>query len=281
MSFMTLVNRLTNAATPATDRVRLFSKANMLFSVDDVGTVTQLSGGIRRVPVTDIDDPSTELNVLDGVAAGDLIIATESRIGADDLHSIYAFDPTPASEPENVPITVDGASGGRWLSLTGSTAFAQLSSSVDQIPTSTNPAIITYDTQDGILGITHSLVSNTGVITIRTPGTYLIIAQPQVGKDSGASKLELDMFMQVDRGPGFADETNSNVKYGLKDSELTDVLVAALVLRLQIGESFRFMQRVSATGSGLGLKASASEVGPPSIPATPSVILAVARLGRL
>ncbi len=155
--------------------------------------------------------------------------------------------------------------------------FAQLSSGVDQIPGVTTPIVITYDTQDAIQGLIHSTSVNPGEIEVAEDGLYLICPQPQIGKDSGGTGIIFDMFMQVDRGSGFVDEPNTNIKETVKDADITDVVVMIVNIVLNAGDKIRFLQRVSATGVGMGLKFTASEVGPPTVPATPSIIFTMAR----
>jgi len=78
--------------------------------------------------------------------------------------------------------------------------FAQLSSNVDQIPSTTNPTIITLNIQEEINGIGHVTNDNPGEITIETSGVYFVSPQAQVGKDSGGTKIDFDMFWQINRG---------------------------------------------------------------------------------
>ncbi len=156
------------------------------------------------------------------------------------------------------------------------TIFAQLSSSVDQIPVSTNPEVITYNIQDDINRITHSTSVNPGELTITVTGTYLISAQPQVSKDSGGGKVDFDMFLQVDRNGTFIKEANTNIKLTIKDSDITDVIVSALTVQLDAGEKIRMMQKTSAIGVGMGLKNSDPTA---DVPRTPSIIFTMYRIG--
>lgn len=159
--------------------------------------------------------------------------------------------------------------------------LAQLSSSVDQIPGTTNPTAITFDTQDTIVGITHSTSVDPSEITIDTGGIYCVFPQPQVGKTSGASKLDFDMFIQVDRedGSGFVDEPRTTVRLVIKDFDITDVVPLAFCVSLNARDKIRIMQKVSSTTGGLGLKAAAAVVGPPTVPAMPSIIFMIHRVG--
>lgn len=163
--------------------------------------------------------------------------------------------------------------------IINNTIYAQLNSSVDQIPASTNPQVITYNTQDAINGLTHSISVNPGEITIDTAGAYFVSPQPQVSKDSGGVKVDFDMFLQVDRGSGFVDEANSNIKLAIKDSDVTDVIVSAFTIILNVGDKIRMMQKTSATGVGMGLKNTDPVTGPPSVPRTPSIIFTMYRIG--
>lgn len=161
------------------------------------------------------------------------------------------------------------------------TIFAQLNSSVDQLPTSTQPVVITYNTQDAINGLTHSTTTNAGEITIDTAGMYFVSPQPQVGKDSGGTKIDFDMFLQVNRGSGFVDEANSNIKLSIKDADITDVIVSAFTIQLNVGDKIRMMQRTSSAVVGMGLKNTDPVVGDPTVPRTPSIIFTMYRIGGI
>ena len=162
-----------------------------------------------------------------------------------------------------------------------SSIFAQLHSIIDQIPTDVNPTVITYTNHDAINGIGHSTTINTGELEILPgfEGTYFVMAQPQVGKDSGGVKVDFDMFLQVDRGSGFVDEPNSNIKLTIKDSDITDVIVSAITIQLQVGDKIRMMQVVSNAAVGMGLKNTDPVTGPPTVPRTPSIIFTMYRVG--
>lgn len=161
------------------------------------------------------------------------------------------------------------------------TIFAQLSSSVNQEPADTNPVVITYNTQDAINGLIHSTSVNPGEITIATAGTYFVSPQPQVGKTQGATGVDFDMFLQVDRGLGFVDENNSNIKLAIKDQDITDVIVSAFTIQLNAGDKIRMLQRVSDSTVGMGLKNTDAVVGPPTVPRTPAIIFTMYRIGEI
>lgn len=159
--------------------------------------------------------------------------------------------------------------------------FAQLSDSVDQNPGVTTPVDITFNTNDLIVGtaISHSTSVNPEEITVNEDGIYIVASQPQVGKTSGGTKIIFDMFLQVDTGAGFVDEVDSNVKLSIKDADITDVIVSIFELNLLKTNKIKMKQRASSSVVGMGLKATAAEVGPPTVPATPSIIFMVGRIG--
>ncbi len=156
------------------------------------------------------------------------------------------------------------------------TIFAQLSSFVDQIPTNTTPTVITYNVQDDINRINHSTSVNPGELTITTAGVYFISPQPQVGKDSGGVKVDFDMFLQINRNGTFLNEPNSNIKLTIKDPDITDVIVLAFTIELEVGEKIRMMQRVSSDSVGMGLK---NTNATSEVPRTPSIIFTMYRIG--
>ena len=86
-------------------------------SLDDhVARYSDIQGKILDpVAVTDIDDPSTELNALAG-AAGVLLLAYEVGANADES-TLYAWDAA-VGTGENVPYIVAGSSG-FWIAVAG------------------------------------------------------------------------------------------------------------------------------------------------------------------
>lgn len=230
-----------------------------------------------------VDHTAVALTAGDGLAGGgdisvnrtfDVAINPEISVTAAATDEVLIAD---ASDLFNIKkVTVQSIAD---LAGGGATAFVQLSSSVDQEPTVTTPVVITYNTQDSIVGMTHSITVNPGEVTVDTAGTYFIVPQPQVGKDSGGASQTLNMFLQVDRGSGFVDEPNTNVKVSVSDNTATDVIVLGIAVVLAVGDKIRLMQRITITTVGLGLKFTAAEVGPPTIPTTPSIIFTMFRIG--
>jgi len=217
------------------------------------------------------------LNDLDtsSFTAGDTLFLSDSVAGA-----FTATKPT-IVVPVGMVSIVNATTGQVFASIsritTDAPIFAQLSSSVDQIPTVTTPVVVTLNTQDALFGLTHSVSVDPGEITVDVAGTYFINPQGQVGLTSGGPTH--DMFIQLDTGSGFADVVNSNIKTTLKDPENTGVGTIGYTIKLAAGDKIRILQRVSATGSGLGLLNTDPETGPPTIPRTPSIIFTMFRTG--
>ena len=67
----------------------------------------------------------------------------------------------------------------------------------------------------------------------------------------------------------------------IKDQDVTDVIVSAFTIELNVGDKIRMMQRVTDSSVGMGLKNTDAEVGPPTIPRTPSIIFTMYRIGGL
>lgn len=152
--------------------------------------------------------------------------------------------------------------------------FACLVSLLDQDPSDTDPVPVTFEVQNAIFGIGHSATVNPEEIVILIPGTYTLTAQGQVGKNSGGTKVDLDIFFQIDRqdGNGFVNVENSAIDITIKDSEVTLVGVVSLTDVALAQWKYRVMQKSDGVASGLGLKAQAAITGPPAIPAIPSII---------
>lgn len=143
--------------------------------------------------------------------------------------------------------------------------YAQLSSTVNQQPGTTSPVIVTFNQNDQIYGISHSVISNTGSITVTKKGVYVILAGAQVGKESGAATILADMWIRVNN----VDVTNSNVRNSIKQADDTKVLINTSGIPLNSGDYVHIMQSVDITGAGAGILAT-SPVGEPVIP---SIIL--------
>jgi hypothetical protein len=127
--------------------------------------------------------------------------------------------------------------------------FAQLSSDLDQEP----GGFVQFEYNDGVQGISFTKNS----VTVNRPGSYLIIAAPQVTatKDGGC----LDAWMVLNG----KDVLNSGVRLCQAKSGNTDVIVSQTVMKLKKGDKIQ----VKTSGNGAKLDAIVSKEGPhiPSI----------------
>ena len=156
--------------------------------------------------------------------------------------------------------------------------IGQLSDSTSQKPSTTNPTAITFDTNDGLQGVTHATSGTADEIVIDTAGQYLFFGGGQVERtnSSGGDKL-IHIFLQQDiDGSGFVDVPNSNVGITMDNIE-TDVLIVNVLVPLPSGSKVRFMQSIDSTTHGLGLVAST----PAGEPAIPSIIASIMKTGDI
>ncbi len=84
--------------------------------------------------------------------------------------------------------------------------FAQIISTQDQRPNTTDPISIFMDQNDAISGIDHSL-DHPADIRITESGTYVVIAAPQIGRTSGNGPSSIDFWIRKND----IDIPNSNV----------------------------------------------------------------------
>ncbi len=98
--------------------------------------------------------------------------------------------------------------------------FAQIISTIDQRPDTTDPVPVFMDQNDAISGIEHSN-EHPGDIRIVESGTYVVIAAPQVGRTSGTGTSSVDFWLRKNGN----DISNSNVRCTLADGDDKDVIV--------------------------------------------------------
>jgi hypothetical protein len=150
-------------------------------------------------------------------------------------------------------------------------AAAQLSSTVSIQPKDTKPVKVTMNSNDFInAGITHSNSSNTGDVIVNEPGAYLIVASGQVGKTSGNTNCNVDLWLSQNG----KDVSNSNTRASVMTKDDTIVLVSQAILQVAKGDTISTMLSVSATGQGCGL-INTAPAGEPDIPA---IIFSIAKI---
>ncbi len=138
--------------------------------------------------------------------------------------------------------------------------YAQIISTLDQRPETTDPVPVFMDQNDAISGIEHS-VDHPADIKIAESGTYVVIAAPQVGRLSGDTPGHVDFWLRKNN----KDIPNSNVRATIRTSEEKDVIVNQTMMSFNAGDVLNVMMAVSKVGEGLGVEAIKTE-GRPLIP---------------
>ncbi len=138
--------------------------------------------------------------------------------------------------------------------------FAQIISTIDQRPDTTEPVPVFMDQNDAISGIEHS-TEHPADIRILESGTYVVISAPQVGRKSGNGPSSVDFWLRKNQN----DIANSNVRLTIKDDDHKDVIVNQMMMPFQAGDVLNVMMAVEKTGEGLGIEAMKTE-GRPLIP---------------
>jgi len=138
--------------------------------------------------------------------------------------------------------------------------FAQIISTLDQRPDTTNPVSLTMDQNDAISGIEHSS-DHPADIRITESGTYVVIAAPQIGRLSGDTPGYIDFWLRKNG----SDIPNSNVRATITTNEDKDVIVNQTMMSFNAGDVLNVMMAISQAGEGLGVEAIKTK-GRPLIP---------------
>ena len=138
--------------------------------------------------------------------------------------------------------------------------FAQIISTIDQRPDTTEPVPVFMDQNDAISGIEHSN-EHPGDIHITVSGTYVVIAALQVGRTSGEGARYIDFWLQRNG----TDIPNSTVRAVLKTNEDKYVIVNQTMMPFNAKDVINVMMAVEKTGEGLGIEAIKTQ-GRPLIP---------------
>lgn len=153
------------------------------------------------------------------------------------------------------------------------TSAAQLSHSVSIQPNVTKPVYVPMNSNDYINGgITHSDTRNPTDVIINQDGTYLIVAAGQVGKTSGSTTCNVDLWLSQNSEY----VVNSNTRASVNTANDTIVLVSQAIMPLKANDTINTVMSVSATGQGCGL----INIAPPSAPNIPAIIFSIVRIGN-
>ena len=148
--------------------------------------------------------------------------------------------------------------------------YAQIISTIDQRPETTEPVPVFMDQNDQISGIEHS-VEHPGDIRISESGVYVLIAAPQVGRTSGNGGAgHVDFWLRKNG----EDIPNSNVRCTIKNDDDKDVVVNQTMSAFKKGDVLNIMMAVDKTGEGLGIEA----IKTPNRPLIPSIIFSMHKI---
>jgi hypothetical protein len=138
--------------------------------------------------------------------------------------------------------------------------YAQIISTIDQRPDTTEPVPVFMDQNDGISGIEHSN-DHPADIRISESGVYVVIAAPQAGRKSGDGSEHVDFWLRKNG----KDMPNSNVRCTIRTNEDKDVIVNQTMSAFKAGDVLNVMMAVDTVGNGLGIEAIQTD-GRPLIP---------------
>jgi len=127
--------------------------------------------------------------------------------------------------------------------------FAQIISTIDQRPETTDPVPVFMDQNDAISGIEHSS-EHPADIRIIESGTYVVIAAPQVGRKSGNEARYVDFWLRKNG----TDIANSNVRCTITNGNDKDVIVNQTMMPFKAGDVLNVIMAVEQTGEGLGIE---------------------------
>lgn len=138
---------------------------------------------------------------------------------------------------------------------------------------------ITFDSNDEVSGVSHSETVNPEEFVFPSPGVYQATIEPQYTRTSGGGTDVLNIFMAKDTGGGFVNVPNSTIKMGVNAAGISNVAPLTLTFRIDnSNDKIRFMAQ--SENVFLALDAFPASGTPPNdIPATPSVILNIVRIG--
>jgi hypothetical protein len=153
------------------------------------------------------------------------------------------------------------------------TPAAQLSHTISLQPNVTKPVYVPMNANDYInAGITHSSTRNPADVIVNQDGTYLIVAAGQVGKTSGNTTCNVNLWLRQN-GEYVA---NSNTRASVNTANDTIVLVSQAIMPLKASDTINTVMSVSVSDQGCGLINIASSTEP-NIPA---IIFSIVRIGN-
>ena len=151
------------------------------------------------------------------------------------------------------------------VSMAKADQYLQASSTLTQCP-GTAPEVVRIDVTDGADGIT--LTDNK--ITVSEAGAYLIVAAPQVGRESGGPLGCFDLWLRVNG----ADVANSNVQLCQDAGSMAkDVIISQGIIPLAVGDGVEVMMSANNPEAAMCIEA----IQPAGEPLVPSIIFSMIR----
>lgn len=147
--------------------------------------------------------------------------------------------------------------------------YAQIISTLDQRPDTTEPVPVFMDQNDGISGIEHSN-EHPADIRISESGVYVLIAAPQVGRLSGNGPSYVDFWLRKNN----QDIPNSTVRCSVTSDGHKDVIVNQTMSAFNAGDIVNVIMSIAKTGEGLGIEAIKSS----DRPLIPSIIFSMHKI---
>lgn len=137
-----------------------------------------------------------------------------------------------------------------------------------------------FNTNDIVVGIDHDEITDNDEITFINAGTYAVTVEPQYGISSGGGTNALNIYTQksTDSGATFVNIPDSNIKLTVSGAGTLQVAALTQTIQFDVDDKLRIMVQVE--NSNLQLESFlASGIAPNNIPATPSVIMNILRIG--
>ena len=147
--------------------------------------------------------------------------------------------------------------------------FAQIISTLDQRPETTDPVPVFMDQNDALSGIEHTN-EHPADVRILESGTYVLIAAPQIGRTTGNESRYIDFWLRKNN----QDIANSNVRTVLSNNQSKNVVVNQIMMDFNADDVINVMMAVEKIDEGLGIEA----IQTPGRPLIPSIIFSMHKI---
>ena len=136
---------------------------------------------------------------------------------------------------------------------------ATITDTTTQTPdTADTPTLITLDTNNVLVGISHT--AGSGTITFPSAGVYLIIVTSEISQTTGSSK-NVDIWLRLNG----ADIANSNRRNTVETSDSVQIIAQSYIIPISAGQHIEIFQSVDSTVGSPGIY-SFAPTGEPVIP---------------